>query len=67
MSPRKSKAKKPKATKTTKTKKAKGGSSSDKPPLDAYTALLMAGFLAVVTGCALLTVELSKYNWQAAN
>ena len=61
MSPRSSKPK-------TKAKKTKaGGSSSDKPPLDVYTGLLMAGFVAVVTGCALLAVELSKYDWTAAS
>jgi len=55
MSPRSSK----------KTKKSK--SASNRPPVDAYTGLLFAGFLAVVTGCALLAVELTKYDWAMAN
>ncbi len=41
--------------------------SSGKPPSDAYTGLLFAGFVAVATGCALLAVELAtKYDWLAA-
>jgi hypothetical protein len=48
-------------------KKKKSKASSNKPPVDAYTGLLFAGFLAVVTGCALLVVELSKYEWALAN
>lgn len=55
MSPRSSKPKKGKAEKK---------SSGNKPSLDVYTGLLFAGFLAVVTGCALLAVELSKYKWE---
>lgn len=57
MSPRSSKKK----------TKAKAGKSSDSPSMDVYTGLLFAGFLAVVTGCALLAVELTKYDWTAAS
>ena len=63
MSPRSSKTK----TKAKPKKVKAGGTSGDKPAMDVYTGLLMAGFLAVVTGCALLAVELSKYDWTAAN
>lgn len=35
--------------------------------MDVYTGLLFVGFLAVVTGCALLAVELTKYDWTAAS
>ncbi len=63
MSPRSTKSKKAAKTKT----KSKGGSSADKPSVDVYTGLLLSGFLAVVTGCALLAVELAKYKWTVAN
>ena len=56
MSPRSSK------TKTKKAKSEKKG-SSNKPSVDVYTGLLFAGFLAVLTGCVLLAVELGKYDW----
>jgi hypothetical protein len=55
---------------SSKPKKAKGKasrSSANKPPVDAYTGLLFAGFLAVVVGCALLAVELGKYDWALAS
>ena len=55
MSPRSSKPKKNKAKAERK--------SGNQPGVDVYTGLLFAGFLAVVTGCALLAVELSKYDW----
>ena len=55
MSPRSSKTKKTKAEKVSK---------GDKPAVDVYTGLLFAAFLAIVTGCALLAVELSKYKWE---
>lgn len=54
MSPRSSKPKKPKAEKK---------SSGNNPIVDVYTGLLFAGFVAVLTGCILLVVELSKYDW----
>jgi hypothetical protein len=52
----------PRSSKTKKTKGEKK-SSSNKPSVDVYTGLLFAGFLAVVTGCVLLVVELGKYDW----
>ena len=55
----------PRGSKGKKTKKSSG--SSDKPPVDAYTGFLVAGFFAILTGCILLVVELSKYEWTAAN
>jgi hypothetical protein len=60
MSPRSSKPKKTKTEKKTSGKK----SSGNQPAVDVYTGLLFAGFLALVTGCALLAVELSKYKWE---
>ncbi len=50
---------------SSKGKKAKG--SRAKPNLDAYTGFLAAGFLAILTGCILLVIELSKYDWTAAS
>jgi hypothetical protein len=54
MSPRSSKPKKGKSERK---------SSSNKPTVDVYTGLLFVGFIAVVTGCILLAVELGKYDW----
>lgn len=41
------------------------GPSGEKPVVGVYSALMFVAFAALVAGCVLLSLELTKYEWKA--